>query len=312
MSVDDDALSITDNAVHDCVVVGAGPAGTLAALYLKRFCRDVAVIDAGRSRTRYISASRNCPGFPYGIGGKELLERLRQQLQGHGVDVIGDRVLRVRHARDGLFCVESDSAALLARSVIVATGVVDRLPRWPNVEAAILANLVRLCAVCDAFEAEDKRIAVYGNAETGIGHASFMRAYSTRVAFIHPPDETLPAEQREEAARMGVEVLQVAEEDCLLTDGAFCVQTSDGVRRNFDCVYVSLGSDAKTTLLEGLGVLTRDGGDVQVDEKCETSVGGIYAIGDAVSALNQISVAFGHAAIAATAVHNRLAPNPRH
>ena len=84
------------DGVHDCVVIGAGPAGTMAALYLQRFCRDVIVVDAGSSRTRYIDSSRNCPGFPYGIGGQELLERLRRQADAHGVEIVRDRVTRVR------------------------------------------------------------------------------------------------------------------------------------------------------------------------------------------------------------------------
>jgi thioredoxin reductase (NADPH) len=297
--------------IRDCVVIGAGPAGTMAALYLQRFCRDVVVIDAGSSRTRYIDSSRNCPGFPYGIGGKELLERLRQQADTHGVEVVNDRVIRVRLAPDGRFAVDSASDTWLARSVIIATGVVDRLPRWPQVENAIHQGLVRLCAVCDAYEAEDKRIAVYGTAADGVGHAAFLRTFSTRVSLVLPPGARLAPDARAQAAALGITLLHAPEDKCSLADGAFCVETADGVRHLHDRVYISLGAAAQTSMVDGVGVLMVEEGEVQVDDKCETSVAGIYAIGDAVSALNQIGVAFGHAAIAATAIHNRLERNPR-
>lgn len=299
-----------ESAPLDCIVVGGGPAGTMAALYLQRFCRDVLLVDAGRSRTRFIDSSRNCPGFPYGIGGKELLERLRQQADTHGVRVVADRVLRLRHAPGG-FLVEAEDESWLARCVIVATGVVDRLPHWPQIENAIHQGLVRLCAVCDAYEAEDKRIAVYGRAADGVGHAAFLRTYSTRVSLVLPPEALLSHGDRAQAAALGIEVLRAPEERCTLVGGMFCVETADGVSHAHDLVYISLGAMAQTAMLDGLGVLMVSEGEVQVDEKCETSVAGIYAIGDAVSALNQIGVAFGHAAVAATAIHNRLERNPR-
>lgn len=301
----------TDPSLHDCVVIGAGPAGTMAALYLQRFCRDVVVIDAGMSRMRYIDSSRNCPGFPYGIGGKELLERLRQQAATHGIEVVADRVQRVRMAESGMFCVETQDDRWLTRFVIVATGMVDHLPRWNQIESAIHQGVVRLCAVCDAYEAEDKRIAVYGMPGDGVDHAAFLRTYSTRVALVLAPDAALAPDARAQADRLGIEVLHAPADKCSLADGTFWVETADGTRHAHDLVYISLGATAQTGMLDGLGLQRVEGGDVKVDDKCETSVWGIFAIGDAVNALNQIGVAFGHAAIAATAIHDRLDRNPR-
>lgn len=298
------------HAMLDCVVVGAGPAGTMAALYLQRFCRDIVLVDAGCSRMRYIDSSRNCPGFPHGIGGKQLLERLRQQADSHRVRIVHDRVLRLSHVEGG-FCVQSENQSWFTRCVIVATGVVDRLPPWPRIEEAVLQGVVRLCAVCDAYEAEDKRIAVFGRAQDGVGHAAFLRTYSTRVALVLPSEAMLAPDDRMQAQALGIEILRAPAERCALLDGRFQVDSGEGEPHVFDRVYVSLGTAAQTAMLDGLGVLMVAEGEVRVDAKCETSVAGIYCIGDAVSALNQIGVAFGHAAVAATAIHQRLERNPR-
>lgn len=296
-------------AMRDCIVVGGGPAGLLAAIYLKRFLRDVLIVDAGESRTRYITATRNCPGFPGGISGSELVARLREQAVALEVDTEQDRVLRLVHAGEG-FRVEARSRSWPARTVIAASGVRDRLPAWPGIEDAILAGVVRLCAVCDGYEAEDRRIAVYGTADECVPHARFMRTYSSRVTAIHPRGTPPSAADRALAAAMGITLLGAAEGECSLGDG-FGVTLPGEPQRRFDLVYIAMGANSQTAWLDGLGVLMQPNGDIQVDAHGESSVTGVYAIGDAVNALNQISVAFGHAAIAASAVHNRLPRNPR-
>lgn len=303
------AAAARGGSIRDCIVVGGGPAGLLAAIYLKRFLRDVLIVDAGESRTRYIAITRNCPGFPAGISGTDLVGRLREQAAALEVEAVQDRVLRLAHAGEG-FRVEAQGRSWQARTVIAASGVRDRLPAWSGIEDAILAGVVRLCAVCDGYEAEDRRIAVYGSADECVPHACFMRTYSSRVAAIHPRGTPPSAADRALAASMGITLLGAAESDCSLGNG-FSVTLPGEPQRRFDLVYIALGANSQTAWLDGLGVLMQPNGDVQVDAHGESSVTGVFAIGDAVNALNQISVAFGHAAIAATAVHNRLARNPR-
>src|SRR6476619_442187 len=80
----------------DCLIVGAGPSGLVAATYLARFRRRIAVVDAGESRARWIPTSHNCPGFPLGVSGTRLLERLRDQACAFGVGIDQDRVVSLR------------------------------------------------------------------------------------------------------------------------------------------------------------------------------------------------------------------------
>ena len=186
----------------------------------------------------------------------------------------------------------------------------DAMPAMPGLEDAIARNVVRMCAVCDAYEASDDRIAVYAPVDVAIRHAVFLRTFSRSVVAVR----SVAGEPGEEEARLAgeakVSVLPVA--TSLEHDGRCCVfRLEDGSAHRFDTVYPILGCTAQSGLATALGASVDDNGELHVDDHQQTTVDGLYAIGDIVSALNQISVAVGHAAIAATAVHNRLPPNFR-
>jgi len=303
------ARSTRDEAppLLDCLIVGAGPAGLTAATYLARFHRAIAVVDAGKSRARWIPTSHNCPGFPFGVAGTELLRKLRAQAEHYGAAIESGRIALLERDGDGFRAVAEDGRAWRARCVVLATGVVDRMPAMRGLEEAIASNVLRLCAVCDGYEASDEHIAVHGPVETAIGHALFLRGFSRRVDVVRsePGD---PSPERAAAARdAGIALLPPAKS--LALDGTACVfGFEDGTEHRCDTVYPALGSDAESSLALRLeaGVDGGGGGEIVVDARQQCSVDGLYAVGDVVSALNQISVAIGHAAIAATAIHNRL------
>ena len=302
-------MSVEDAAPLDCLIVGAGPAGLVAATYLARFQRRIAVVDAGDSRARWIPTSHNCPGFPLGVSGTRLLERLRDQACGYGVTIEAGRIARLQRDDVGFVAHADDGRAWRARSVILATGIVDRMPGTGGDKApwdeAIDAGTLRLCAVCDAYEARDDRIAVYAPLEDALGHAEFLRAFSRRVDVVnaHDGDVDAASRARAEAAGVGLRPQPAA----LACDAHGCRFTfPDGSERQYDTVYPVLGSVAQSQLATALGAACDDNAELIVDRHQQTSIDGLYAIGDVVSALNQIAVGVGHAAIAATAVHNRL------
>ena len=295
--------------VRDCLIVGAGPGGLTAATYLARYRRDIALVDAGESRARWIPTSHNCPGFPFGVGGNELLGKLRAQAEQHGVQVQQAHVDALDRDADG-FSVGAGARRWRARFVILACGVVDLLPEVPGIQAAIATGTVRLCAVCDAYEARDEHIGVYGPADAAVEHARFLRTFSRRVSAIPATDAAASAKSVAAAEAAGVALL--ARPAALRIEQDRCVAAMpDGDEQAFDTLYAALGSDAQTQLALALGARCDDNAELITDRHQQTSVDGLYAIGDMVSALNQISVAVGHAAIAATAVHRRLPRNLR-
>jgi len=299
-----------DCPLHDCLVVGAGPAGLTAATYLARFHRDIVVVDAGRSRARWIPTSHNVPGFPRGVAGETLLQRLRAQAGEYGVDIREGCIARLQRDDDGFTATAADGARWRARTVILASGIVDVMPAMPGLEDAIEQHVVRLCAVCDGYEASDERIAVYAPIDIAIGHALFLRTFSSRVSAVRSQPGDAAPELAAAAQAAGVALLPPSVS--LHHDGECCVFTfDDGSTQRFDTVYPVLGCDAQSQLATALGARSDDNGELRVDAHQQTSVDGLYAIGDVVSALNQISVAVGDAAIAATAIHNRLPRNFR-
>ncbi|RAN80099.1 hypothetical protein B5P43_12680 [Bacillus sp. SRB_336] len=293
----------------DCLVIGAGPAGLTAATYLARYRRKVTVIDGGRSRAHWIPASHNCPGFPFGVAGNDLLQRFRAQAEEFAVPIVQARIDVL--ARDGDHFVAGDGEqSWRARQVILATGVVDRLPEIDDVEQAIASGVLRLCAVCDGYEARDDSIGVLGAGEVALGHAEFLRTFSGRVTALDcrhaEPDAAL--QQRADAGGIALRGTPVR---LALRDGGCHATFADGSGERFDTLYPVLGADAQSALAQSLHAGMDEGGELRVDRSMQTTVPGLYAVGDVVSGLNQISVAVGHAALAATAVHRRLPPNPR-
>lgn len=293
----------------DCVVVGAGPAGLTAATYLARYRRRIVVLDAGASRARLIPASHNCPGFPMGVAGNRLLERYRTHAVRYGVDIHAGRVGEVGRTDDGFLVQmeQGDARAWTAANVILATGVVDRLPAMEGRDEAIAHGVLRLCAVCDAYEALDQHIAVLGDdLDAALSHARFLRTFSRRVSVIVGQGEAAESGRRVSADGIGI---HLGPSRLALVQGKCQVRFADGSVEHYDTLYPVLGADPQTQLVRTLAPGTDAHGALQVDRHMQTDIDGLYAIGDLVSGLNQISVAVGHAAVAATAIHRSL---PQH
>lgn len=298
------------NEPYDCVVVGAGPAGLTAALYLARFRRRVLTMDDGASRAALIPLSHNYPGFPPGISGVELLERLRQQALGYGARIEAGHIETIERHETGFRLLYS-GMELLARSVLLATGIEDQLPEVPGLQAAIRDARVRLCAICDGYEVNGERVAVYGEIECAIRHALFLRTFTDQLCVIVQDDRPACADKWTQAEEAGVKVIgDRVERLRLLPDNRVEVLTRTGQRLDFDIVYPVLGARTRVHPILGLDLEQDENGALVVDNAQCTSVPGLYAAGDVTNTLNQVCVATGQAAIAATRIHNSLAPNP--
>jgi thioredoxin reductase (NADPH) len=288
----------------DCVIIGGGPAGLTAATYLGRFRRKVLVVDAGDSRALQIPESHNYPGFPEGIAGPELLRDLWRQAEQYGADRLQGTASELTRSGDG-FAVTVGRRKIQTPRVLIATGLKDRSPDMPGLRQAVAATSIRYCPVCDAYEATDRNIAVYGSIKDAEAKAAFMRTYSDRVTLL-PTDAPSDNNARDRLGKLGVTLAPSPPVDLRPVEGGIAVELQDGAQLRFDVLYPMLGCDVRSDLAVALGARCNDTGCLMVDDKQRTTVTDIYAAGDVVSDLHQLSVAAGHAAIAATAIHASL------
>ena len=295
-------------AALDCLIVGGGPAGLTAAIYLARFHLAVAVVDAGRSRAASIPLTRNHAGYPEGIAGRDLIVRMRDQAARYGTRIEAQEVTGLMR-RDDMFAAATATGEIAARTVLLATGVVNRRPEMDEAlhDDAVARGLLRYCPICDGYEVTDTRVAVIGTSERGMNEALFLRGYTADVTLIAPGS----AHELDTAGRA-----LLTDANVRLVDGPVAAFALDGdtIRLRtaagplaFASIYPALGSDIRSELAVAVGADASDEGCLLVDEHQRTTIPGLYAAGDVVKGLDQISHAMGEGGVAATAIRNDLA-----
>jgi len=298
-------------AVCDCLIVGGGPAGLTAAIYLARFHLRTIVVDSGQSRCATIPLTRNHAGFPEGISGPDLLARMRRQAELYGAECLNGNVLSLERLHDGGFCVTTETGKFAARSVLLATGVSDRHPPMMDErvhDKAVAGGQLRYCPVCDGFEVTDRNVAVLGTGQRGCDEALFLRSYTRDVTLVSPDDvHDLTPEQRADLSAAGIVVAGRCS-DIMMAGAHIALSLPDGLAL-FDSLYPALGSDIRSGLARQVGVRMSGDGCLTVDGHQRTSIDGIYAAGDVVLGLDQISHAMGEGGVAATTIRNDLARN---
>lgn len=303
----DNRLS-TNEPTFDCVIVGGGPAGLTAALYLARFRREVLILDAEESRASWIPTSHNQAVFPGGISGSELLRRMREQVREHGVQTVSAKVDDIRPSNAG-FQITFGNEIAAAKTVLLATGVVNHRPDMDEVfhRGALARGLVRYCPVCDGFEAMYQSIAVLGADGHGLSEALFLRTYSENVTLLPARRTELDGAERRKLVSAGVKIVDEPATSFAIVGHKIVIKVDGSpVDYAFDTLYPALGSTANAELVRNIGGGVSELGCLFTDQHQMTTLDGIYAAGDVVEGLDQIAVASGQAAIAATAIHNRL------
>lgn len=293
--------------MDDCIIIGAGPAGLTAAIYLARFHLSIRLFDCGSSRAALIPRTHNHAGYPGGISGKELLARMLEQAELYGAvretaEVTGLRIL------DGGFGVRIGEREHGARSVLLATGVVNHRPDMPRDlhDEALARGLLRYCPICDGYEVTDKRIGVIGTGSHGTREAIFLRGYSRDVTLIAPEAHELDESCAAELDNAAIARIDGPCGNYAIEGDRMALDTAAG-RMTFDTIYPALGSKIRSGLAIQAGAQGDAVGCLEVDSHQQTSLPGLFAAGDVAKGLDQISHAMGEAGVAATAIRNMLA-----
>jgi thioredoxin reductase (NADPH) len=296
-------------------IIGAGPGGLVSALYLRRFLRETILVSSGPPRASWIPRTHNLLGFRAGISGAQLLKRLQDQLTDLNIQrAVGQ--YRVLKRKKGGFILTDETNEISVKKVVIATGMTDVQPVWPNLERLRRLGLLRYCPVCDSFEHRNKKLIVLAQDDHGFKAAQFLSRFSSKVMVLWPPSQAAPRGLERECLRMGIAVERVdvigAEEIC--KDGEIkgirmIATDASGRDRKFagDACYVALGVIVNDLAFRQINKIQRtEAGYLLVDRYQKLPERGLFAVGDCVEGLAQIAVAAGQAAIAATHIHNDL------
>jgi thioredoxin reductase (NADPH) len=234
---------------------------------------------------------------------------MRDQACKYGAKIVSEFVTKLeRDEKSGLFTATWGSGCATARTVLLATGVSNRRPPMDEDlhDQALARGLVRYCPICDGYEVTDKKVGVIGSDSHGVAEAVFIRSYTADVTLIAPDKALrLKPDDQQKLKDAGIDCVDGPAQAVAIPDGCIVVDTAEG-HYTFDSIYPALGSDTHTQLGEMVDAKLAVDGCFLCDDHQRTSVKGLYAAGDVVHGLDQISHAMGEGGVAATTIRNDL------
>ena len=291
--------------IYDTVVVGGGPAGLSAGLVLGRCMRHALVCDDGRYRNARSDALHCYMGHD-GIRPAELLDRARSQLKPYDtISTVGSSVTSIKKEDHRFAVAFKTGASVRARSIIVATGVVDELPAIPGIEA-LFGKSVHVCPYCDGWEHRNAPVAVYGRGDKGTNFAMLLRQWTDDLVLC-TDGNPLSAEQKDRLRRRGVEVREQAIESLMEKNGCLeAIRFKGGEALPRRALFFTTDQHPRSPLLEGLGCAYDEKGGLACDGDGKTNIPGVYVAGDVSRDVQLAIIAAAEGARAALAVNRYL------
>ena len=293
--------------MYDIIVIGAGPAGLVSALYARRAGKTVCVLEKGSfgGQITYSPKVENIPGF-LSVSGNEFAEKLVEQVLEQGADVECCEVLEIRDGETKT--VITDSGEFSARAVIVATGAKHRMLGLPG-EEKFVGEGISFCAVCDGAFYEGKDVAVIGGGNSALQEALLLAETSRKVYVVQNLDfltgEKKLAEQLENKENveilLGAVVDRIVGEDTLT--GIVIKKTADGreIELAVDGMFVAIGLIPQNEAFKNV-ISLDERGYADSGEDCTTKSEGVFVAGDCrKKEIRQVATAASDGAIAALA-----------
>ncbi|MEF3304072.1 NAD(P)/FAD-dependent oxidoreductase [Paenibacillus sp. GYB003] len=296
------------STVYDCIIVGGGIAGLQAAIQIGRYGHSALVADKGDGRSTLCRSYHNVLGWPDGISGMELRRLGRSQAEKTGIRFVADEIVRAERQAD-LFWLQGTGGEYRAKTVLLATGIVDRFPDLPGL-VPCLGKTVYVCPDCDGHEVRNRKTIVLGSGDPGASMALTLSDRTDDLVFVN--HERKPVSPESSSALRDKRIVVVSEpvrEVLEADDGLFQgVRLASGGEIWADRGFIAFGgNEVRSALAEQLGAERHENGHIMTDARTKmTTVPNLWAAGDVGVHSEQVTIAMGEGSQAAIWMHKTL------
>lgn len=302
--------------VYDTLIIGGGPAGYSAALYIARNARSVLVIEqlSAGGQMATTGLVENYPGFSDGIDGFELGEKMQQGAEKFGAKTAYDTVTSVDVGANPK-AVQGTEKTYYAKTIVIATGANPKELGLPK-ERQLRGKGVAYCATCDGMQYKNKKVAVIGGGNSAVTNAIFLSKICKEVTLIHRKNKLTSSRVYEEQLKESpINIIWDSTVKEIMADkrvtGLKVENNCTKEEQEIECdgIFISIGRVPNTELFKDQ-LQTDDYGYIIADESTKTNVEGVFAIGDArTKALRQIVTAASDGAMCSKYIEDYLLEN---
>lgn len=266
--------------MYDCIIIGAGPAGIEASIYIKRANMDVAVFYKGISELEKVEKIDNYYGFKNGVSGKELFENGIEQAKNLGIKIKKEEIINIEINEDLSFNIKSDKEIYKAKSVIIATGQKRIVPKINNIEK-YLNKGVSFCALCDGYFYKDKDVVVIGNGKNAIEEAEILKNTAKNVKILT---------DGKDIDECDFDIIKKKIQSINGNDKVSSITFDDKSQIEIQGIFIAEGMAGGYEFAKRMGIITKDE-NIVVNEKMQTNIPGIFACGNITGGLLQVNKA---------------------
>ncbi|MTT31390.1 FAD-binding protein [Terrilactibacillus sp. BCM23-1] len=294
--------------IYDCIIIGGGIAGMQAAIQLGRYKHRVMVIDSNDGRSTLCKSYHNVLGYPDGVSGQELRNIGTEQAKNLGVEFLNDKAVKAEKNKDHFEIQTESNSMILGQTVLIATGVMDRIPHIPNLFSC-LGISVYICPDCDGYEVKDKPTLVIGSGNVGANMALILTYWTKDLIYINHEQKKVSETIMDKLHSQRIQYIESPVQEVEADESKLkAVILTNGQKIAGEHAFVAFGgNEVKSDLAKQLGVEILENKHILVNPRTKmTNIPGVWAAGDVVAHSEQVTIAMGDGSQAAIWIHKWL------
>ncbi|MBS3151851.1 FAD-dependent oxidoreductase [Candidatus Woesearchaeota archaeon] len=289
---------------YDCVIVGAGPAGITASIYLARTQLSCLVIGKWKLGNLYKAhIVGNYPGFSNDVSGAFLIDEMIKQAKRFGAEFLEEEIIAVDKKGDNFFISTDTKKEFKSKTLILCPGRAYKMSNIKN-EKELIGKGVSYCVTCDGFFFKNKKVALLGSKNLAAGEALELLTYTKDITiFTNGRNPEFSEVLMKEIQKNGIKIKKEKVVEFKMGDGGFLeyLVFENGDREKFDGAFIALGTTSALNFATRLGLELSDT-NLKVDKNCKTNLDGVWAAGDCIGSNAQAVVSAGDGCSAAISV----------